>query len=317
MTRFAPDRFVLMLLCTLALGWLLPVRGQALAVAQDAIFIGIFLLFFLHGLRLPRAEVVKAAKSWRVQGAILVFGFGAMPVAGLVLAKIAAPLLPAPLVVGIIYLSVLPSTVQSAISYASLGGGNVATSVLGSALSNLAGIFLTSGLLALLLDSGSGVTIGGAVLIRIVTILLLPFSLGQMAQHWLGAWALKQKTLLSTFDRGVILLAVYIAFAGAVSSGALAVLDGEVFVVLILTLLVLLTFAFAGAWGFGGLMGFNRPDRISLLFTAAHKSIATGAPMAAILFGKDAGIVILPAILYHMAQLLLSAPVAGRLAKAG
>ena len=150
---------------------------------------------------------------------------------------------------------------------------------------------------------------------KIATMLLLPFALGQAAQHMLGGWALGQKALLSLFDRGVILLAVYIAFAGAVSSGALAALDGKVLGVLSRTLLALLMFAFVGAWGLGSVLGLKRRDHVSLLFAGAHKSIATGAPMAAILFGGDAGLVILPAILYHMAQLLVSAPIANKLAK--
>jgi solute carrier family 10 (sodium/bile acid cotransporter), member 7 len=315
MTRLIPDRFVLMLLGALVLGWALPVRGDALAFAQDIIFIGIFLLFFLHGLRLPRVEVAKAAKGWRVQGVMLGFSFVVMPFAGWMLAQLAIPFLPVPLVAGILYLAVLPSTVQSAISYASLGGGNVAMSVVGAALSNLAGIVLTPLLVALLIGAAAGVDMGSGVVIKIATMLLLPFALGQAAQHWLGAWAQGQKAMLSLFDRGVILLAVYIAFAGAVSSGALLAVDGRVLVVLSLALLVLLAFAFGGAWGLGAVLGMGRADRVSLLFAGAHKSIATGAPMAAILFGTNAGLVILPAIIYHIMQLLISAPVAGRLAK--
>jgi solute carrier family 10 (sodium/bile acid cotransporter), member 7 len=315
MSHLIPDRFVLMLLGALILGWVLPVRGDALALAQNVIFIGIFLLFFLHGLRLPRAEVAKAAKGWRVQGAMLGFCFVVMPFAGWILAYTASSMLPAPLIAGILYLAVLPSTVQSAISYASLGSGNVATSVVGAALSNLAGIVLTPVLVALLIGAAAGVEMGSGVVIKIATMLLLPFALGQAAQHWLGGWAQGQKAMLSLFDRGVILLAVYIAFAGAVSSGALLAVDGRVLVVLSLALLTLLAFAFGGAWGLGAVLGMGRAERVSLLFAGAHKSIATGAPMAAILFGADVGLVILPAIIYHMAQLLVSAPVATRLAK--
>ncbi len=318
MTRLIPDRFVLMLLGALVTAWLLPARGGALAVLQDGIFIGIFLLFFLHGLRLPRGEVVKATRGWRAQSAMLGFSFAVMPLAGWVLAHMAGPVLPASLpmslIVGIIYLAVLPSTVQSAISYASIAGGNVATSVVGAALSNLAGIVLTPALVALLIGA-AGAGMGSGVVVKIATMLLLPFALGQLAQRPFGPWAQRQKALLSLFDRGVILLAVYIAFAGAVSSGALAMLDGRVLAELMVLLAALLAFAFSGAWALGGLLGLERADRISLLFAGAHKSIATGAPMAAILFGADAGLVILPAILYHMMQLLVSAPAAGRLAR--
>jgi solute carrier family 10 (sodium/bile acid cotransporter), member 7 len=315
MIRFIPDRFLLMILAALALGWLLPVQGGALALLQNIIFAGVFLLFFLHGLRLPRGEVANAARQWRLQGAMLAFSFLAMPLAGWGIAASANTALPPLLIAGILYAAILPSTVQSAISYSSLAGGNVAASVVGAALSNLAGILLTPLLAAFLLSRAGGFAMDSGVVVKIATMLLLPFALGQAAQRWLGKWALAQKSLLSIFDRSVILLAVYISFAGAVASGALAQLAGETLLALMLALCVMLAFAFGGAMLLGGILKLGRPERISLIFAGAHKSIATGAPMAAILFGADAGLIILPLIFYHIAQLILSAPLATRLAK--
>jgi solute carrier family 10 (sodium/bile acid cotransporter), member 7 len=121
--------------------------------------------------------------------------------------------------------------------------------------------------------------------------------------------------MLSFFDRLVILIAVYVAFAGAMSSGGLAGVDIGTLAVLLAILAALLAFAIGGAWLFGGLIGLTKAGRISLTFAGAHKSIATGAPMAAILFGSGAGLIVLPAIIYHMMQLLVSAPLAGRLAR--
>ena len=313
--RLMPDRFVLMLLGAIVLGWLLPVHGRGLAIAQNISFISIFALFFLHGLRLPRQEVAKAVTATKLQGAMLGFTFVAMPLAGIALAQGAGWVLPAGLVAGLIYCTMLPSTVQSAISYSALGGGNVAASVVGAALSNLAGIIVTPLLVALVLGASSSVTVGGDVVLRIATMLLLPFALGQAVQRWLGGWALRQKVMLSFFDRLVILIAVYVAFAGAVNSGSLSLLQGQDLLVLSVLLALLLTFAFAGAWGLGSALGLNRADRVSLVFAGAQKSIATGAPMAAILFGNAAGLILLPTILYHMAQLLVSAPIAARLSK--
>lgn len=311
--RLFPDRFVLLLLGTVLLGWLLPVRGQALDWAQQISAISIFALFFLHGLRLPRRDVAAAARGWRVQAAMLTFSFVAMPLAGLLLVTIAGPMLPAALVNGVLFCVMLPSTVQSAISYASMAGGNVAASVVGAAVSNVAAIVLTPALVTWLFGSASGMTPGSDTILRIVTLLLLPFVLGQAMQYWLGAWAAKQKALLSFFDRLVILIAVYVAIAGAVIAGNLAALDLSTFAILTALIAGLLAAAFGGAWALGNAIGLTRPDRISLLFTGAQKSIATGAPMAVILFGPSAGLIILPAILYHIGQLLLSAPLAAHL----
>jgi solute carrier family 10 (sodium/bile acid cotransporter), member 7 len=313
--KLIPDRFVLLLLAAMLLGWLSPAKGTALEIARQVSTVSIFALFFLHGLRLPRRDVAQAARAWKLQGAMLAFSFVAMPLAGLLLAKTAGWILPAALVTGIIYCAMLPSTVQSAISYSSIAGGNVAASVVGAAVSNLLGIVLTPALVAVVLGAASGVSLGSDTIIRIATMLLLPFVLGQASQHLLGAWAARQKAMLSFFDRTVIAIAVYLAFAGAVASGSLGALNFTTLATLAMLLSLLLAFAFGGAWGAGALLGLPRADRISLLFAGAQKSIATGAPMAAILFGSAAGLILLPAILYHIAQLLLSAPLAARLAR--
>lgn len=318
--RLIPDRFVLLLLLTVAMAALLPVTGFAAVYAGHAVSVAIFLLFFLHGLRLPRAEVLVAMRNWRLQGLMFAFVFGFMPLAGLAAAIAPASLLdaamPQGLVIGLLFLGALPSTVQSAISYSSLAGGNIAASVMASALLNLSGIVMTPLLVALLVGAGGGAAIDGDTILRIVAILLLPFALGQLSQAWLGDWAGRNKPLLTTLDRTAIALAVYVAFSSAVAGGQMQALSWSVLAVLTSTIMAMLAVAMLAAWGIGGRMALSRADRISLLFAGSHKSIATGAPLAAILFaGPQAGLVILPALIYHQLQLIVSAPLASRLAK--
>lgn len=315
LARLIPDRFVLLLVGAVLLGWLLPAKGRALDIAHQVSTASIFTLFFLHGLRLPRREVLDAFKSWKLQSAMLGFSFIAMPLAGLLLAKTLGWMLPSGLVTGILFCAVLPSTVQSAISYSAMAYGNVAASVVGAAVSSLVGIILTPALIALVIGAASGVSLGSDTVVRIATMLLLPFVLGQAAQAWLGDWARQRRGMLSFFDRLVILIAVYVAFSGAVASGSLSTLDLMTLAILAAVLGLLLLLAFCGAWGAGALLGLDRADKASLIFAGAHKSIVTGAPMAAILFGSGAGLILLPTIVYHMMQLLVSAPLAARLAK--
>lgn len=314
--RLIPDRFVLLLMATILAAALLPVTGQAAVYAGHAVSVAIFLLFFLHGLRLPRAEVVIAMRNWRLQGVMFGFVFVFMPILGLAAASAQSGLLPEGLVVGLLFLGILPSTVQSAISYSSLAGGNVAASVMASALLNLAGIFMTPLLVALLIGAGGGAAIGSDTVLRILAILLLPFALGQLAQGWLGAWAGRNKALLSVLDRIAIVLAVYVAFSSAVAGGQMQALDWGVLGTLTAIICVMMAIAIAAAWALGGVIALPRADRISLLFAGSQKSIATGAPLAAILFaGPQAGLAILPALIYHQIQLIIAAPIASRLAK--
>lgn len=312
--RVFADRFVLLLLATIALASFLPVRGDEAATASLISSAAIFLLFFLNGVRLPRDEVLHGVRNWRLQSAIFLFVFAAMPLTGLALSHLLDNVLPPLLALGLLFLGTLPSTVQSATAYCSIAKGNVAASVVAAALVNLIGVVLAPLLFALLAHIGEGQLSGGAIG-RIALILLLPFALGQIAQRWLKPWVDAHKSIATWMDRISIAIAVYVAFSGAVEAGIWSKVNGDELALLALAIAVMLTVGFGGSWALGGVMKLPRADRITMLFSGAQKSIAIGAPLAATLFPPAiAGMVLLPTLGYHMAQLILSAPIAARLA---
>lgn len=211
------------------------------------------------------------------------------------------------------YLGCLPSTVQSATAYSSLAGGNVASSVVAAALLNIVGVFVTAPLFSWIAGSeGGGLHTDG--LVKVATILLLPFILGQISQGWLGGWVKDHRQLATWFDRASIAIAVYVAFSGAVEQRFWSRVDAPGWLWLAGGTAVLLAFAHGGAWLLGGALGLDRPNRITMLFAGAQKSIAMGAPLASVLFPPAvAGVVLLPILLYHLVQLVMAAPLATRL----
>jgi solute carrier family 10 (sodium/bile acid cotransporter), member 7 len=314
--RLFPDRFVLILLATLALASWLPARGETLALFSVASNVAIFSLFFFHGLRLSHQSVVQGVRHWRLQLAAMVCVFGLMPLLGLALWLCADEWVSPALWIGIFFLCALPSTVQSAISSTSMAGGNVAASVIIAALTNLAGVIITPLVFSVLAQLGTGSLVDASAIGRIASLLLLPFMLGQIAQIWLSKWAARQKSVIALLDRGTILFTVFVSFSAAVNEGLWQRLNLSDVLWLTLLILILLLTAFALCWGVGRLMGLNRADRISLLFAGAHKSLATGAPMARILFpAAQAGVIIVPLMLYHQLQLILSSWMAAHLAR--
>lgn len=315
LARFIPDRFILMLLATIALASLLPARGGAVPILSGLANIAIFSLFFFHGLRIERAAVVAGLRHWRLQLGVLAFVFGVMPLLGFGLVRIVPGWLPADLWLGVLFLCALPSTVQSAIAASSMAGGNVAASVIAAALSNLSGVVLTP-LLLTLLAQASGAAVDLSAVSRIAGLLLLPFALGQLAQRWLAAWAERHRAWIGRLDRGTILITVYVAFGAAVVDGLWHRVSGADMARLLALIVGLLAVALILAWALGRAMGLSQQDRITLLFSGAQKSLATGAPMARILFpAAQAGMIVLPIMLYHQLQLTLSAWIAARLAR--
>jgi sodium/bile acid cotransporter 7 len=255
--------------------------------------------------------------NWRYFGPLMLFVFGAMTLAGLGFAKLAAPWLPPLVALGFVYLGVLPSTVQSATSYTSLAGGNVGLAVVGAAIVNIAGVLVSGPLFAAIGGGGAG-EIGGDALLRILLILVLPFVIGQVVQDRFIDRLIAHSSTAAWLDRVVIGIAVYVAFSGAVEQGLATMFSGSDWAALVVLVLAMLAAAHVAAWAASGLLGLSRGDRIAFLFAASQKSVAIGAPLAAILFPPaSAGFVIAPLLLYHLFQLVVAVPLATRLAGDG
>jgi sodium/bile acid cotransporter 7 len=315
LSRLIPDRFILILLATIALASLLPVQGTQVAAAGIAQSAAVFVVFLLHGIRLPRHEVVAGVANWRIQGSLFLFIFAVMPLTGLALAKITDGWLPPLVAIGLLYCGVLPTTVQSATTYTSLAHGNVATSVVASAFNNLAAIVVTPMLFAVLAGQSGGVALSWGLAGRIALILLLPFLIGQSIQKWARPFVIKHPAGVKWVDQIAIAIAVYVAFSAAVVDGIWQRVSGGDFAILGAALTAMLAVAFGGAWALGGWLRLARADRVAVLFAGAHKSIAVGAPLAALLFPAGAaGMVLLPILIYHLVQLLFSAWLAPLLA---
>ncbi len=311
------DPLVRLLLVAIALASFVPATGEARFIARTVSDVAIFVLFLLNGLRLPRQEVARGIANWRFLAPLFLWCFFSMGAMGWLLWHAGSAFLPATVALGLLFLGVLPSTVQSATAYSSLAGGNVATSVVAAAVINVAGVFVTAPLFALMAGTASGgIDLGG--LERIATILLLPFALGQLAQGFAGGWVKDHKRAATWMDRLSIAIAVYVAFSGAVEQGLWQQVDGGAWAALLAAVGLFLLAGFGGSWLLGGALGLDRANRVSFLFAGAQKSIALGAPLASVLFPPAvAGLLLLPVLVYHLLQLVLSAPLAQRLAAAG
>lgn len=293
---------------------LLPAAGEARETARLVSNIGIFLLFLVNGMRIDRREVLRGFANWRFFLPLSLWVFGAMAGFGAAISALATGILPPLVALGFLYLGTLPSTIQSATSYTSLAGGNVALSVVGAALINIAGVFVTAPIFALLAGSEAA-ELGSEVIVRIGMILVLPFVLGQALQGWTRSWLTERKSKVVWLDRIVIGIAVYVAFSGAVEQGLLEMFDLADWVALIGLVALFLALANVGAWLASALLGYPFADRIAFLFAAAQKSVAIGAPLVAIMFSPEvAGFVIAPLLLYHLLQLVLAAPLSSVLA---
>jgi sodium/bile acid cotransporter 7 len=314
--RFLPDNFTLAMIATVGAASLLPCHGQGAVIFNNVTHVAVSLLFFLHGAKLSREAVIAGVTHWRLHLLVMLCTFALFPLLGLLLKPVLTPLVTPDLYLGILFLCMLPSTVQSSIAFTAAARGNVPAAICSASASNLFGIFLTPLLVGLLTSAQMS---GGSPMesaLQIALQLLLPFIAGQVARRWIGAWVEQHKPLTRMVDQGSILLVVYTAFSEAVGEGlwhqvSWATLAGLMFINVLLLGLVMFISAQAARR-----LGFNREDRIAIVFCGSKKSLASGVPMAKVLFAGGAlGAVVLPLMLFHQLQLMVCAVLAQKYAK--
>ncbi|MFA5663006.1 bile acid:sodium symporter family protein [Castellaniella sp.] len=312
--RLLLDRFTLILIAIIAAATVLPAQGQGAVFFEWLTAAAIALLFFLHGAKLSRQAIIAGATHWRLHGLVFLWTFVFFPLLGWMFRPVLLPLLGEPLYVGVIYLCVLPGTVQSAIAFTSIARGNVPAAVCAASASSIVGIVLTPILLRFFLDADTS-ALGGSSMLqaigRISVQILLPFVVGHLMRPVIGAWIDQHRRLVGHVDQSSILLVVYTAFSESVIGGLWLTVDTASLLWLLVVCCVLLAVVLVlNTWSTRRL-GFNRADEITIVFCGSKKSMATGVPMAGVLFSAAAiGPALLPLMIFHQIQLMVCAVLA-------
>jgi sodium/bile acid cotransporter 7 len=307
------DLYLVLLIGTVILASLFPVQGAAAGVLSQVVYFAVALLFFLYGAKLNTSAIVAGLSNWRLQLLVFASTFIAFPLVGFALSSALSPWLRPEIVIGILYLAVLPSTVQSSIAFTSIAHGNVPAAVCAASISNLLGVFITPIFAALLLHTSGegGFDLGSMVDIGVQ--ILLPFVVGQLARPLVGKFIHAHPKLTQIVDRGSILLIVYSAFSAGMVAGIWQQVDLSTLAIMIAADAVLLAIIMVGTSFVGRVTGLAREDRLVLLFCGSKKSLASGLPMANILFaGQTVSLIVLPLMIFHQIQLFVCAVIAQR-----
>jgi sodium/bile acid cotransporter 7 len=319
LARLGKDWFLIGMIAAVAIASAAPDIGRTGGVLHvDALSNwGVFAIFFLHGIALSTERLKQGLARWPVHVVVQLFTFLVFPIIAVALTLTAGRWLPPDLMLGFIYLCVLPSTVSSSVAMTSLARGNVAASVFNATLSALIGVFLTPLWVSMLIGRSGGGGSLGSMIVNIATLLLLPFALGQALRPFWGAWFARWKSWTNVIDRGVILRLVIGAFSNSVADGLWSHhgvgLIGITLVVAagILGLVLWLSRAASRQ------CGFVTEDEITTVFCGSKKTLASGVPMARVIFGSHPalGVIVLPLMFYHQLQLFVCSVMAQRYAR--
>jgi solute carrier family 10 (sodium/bile acid cotransporter), member 7 len=313
----AMDRFTILLIAMVLLASFLPIAGQAAQVFATVTTVAIAILFFLHGAKLSREAVIEGMLHWKMHAVVFAFTFAIFPILGLLSRPILEPLLGPALFQGFLFMCFLPSTVQSSIAFTSVAKGNVAGAVCSASFSNIIGMFLTPVLVAIFILGQSTHQFDPTTsILQITLLLLLPFVLGQLLRPWVFPWMQKLPKIVKVFDQGSILMVVYAAFSSAVVAGLWQQVSAMTLLYLVIACSVLLTIVMLLARFLAKKLGFNLADQKTIFFCSSKKTLASGVPMAQILFiGQPLGMLVLPIMIFHQIQLMVCGIIAARWAQ--
>lgn len=313
----ALDRFTILLFIMVILASFVPVSGQAAEIFSSITTIAIAILFFLHGAKLSREAVVEGLMHWKLHTLVFAFTFALFPIIGLLAKPVLVPLLGQELYWGFLFMCFLPSTVQSSIAFTSVAQGNVAGAVCSASFSNIVGMFITPVLVAFFIlgQSQHGFDPTSSIM-QITLLLLVPFILGQILRPWVFPQMKKMPEIVKVFDQGAILMVVYGAFSSAVVAGLWHQVSLTTLLLLIIACSVLLTVVMLLALFVPRWIGFDKADQKTIFFCGSKKTLASGVPMAQILFiGQPIGMIVLPIMIFHQIQLMVCGIVANMWSK--
>ncbi len=142
------DGFLLALATTVALAALLPAHGSAGEAVSVAAKAAIALLFFLYGTRLSPQQAWRGVRQWRLHLLVLATTFVIFPIPGLACRALVPSVLTIDLYYGVLFLCLVPSTVQSSIAFTSIAftsiaRGHVPAAIVSASVSNILGVVPT------------------------------------------------------------------------------------------------------------------------------------------------------------------------------
>ena len=310
-----PDPLIVLIILAVIIAIIAPARGNFADIFGQLTNVAIALLFFLYGARLSTQEALNGLKHWRLHLTILAFTFVVYPLIGIALRPLTA-VVSHDMYLGILFLTLVPSTVQSSVAFTSIAKGNVAGAIVSASASNLVGVIITPLLVMLLMGPGGEVHIDTSVFGEIALLLLAPFVLGQLTRRWVGKVAQSKAT--KVVDRGSIAMVVYSAFSKGMVDGIWSSISLWDLAFLVVFAAAFVAFMLWLTRKTSQKMGFNRADTIAIEFCGSKKSLATGLPMASVIFasgGASLGLLILPLMIYHQVQLMMCSWLAARYAQ--
>lgn len=314
--KLLPDKFVIAIACAVLLAYIFPqVGAPGSPVPINTIAsIGIALIFFFYGLKLSPDKIRSGLKNWKLHVLIQSATFFLFPLVVLA-AKPFVSETQHGLWLGTFFLATLPSTVSASVVMVSIAKGNMPAAIFNASISGVLGIIFTPLWMSLFIHQHHTNTSYAQIYEQLILQIIVPLAAGLFLQKKWHNWAVKNSKRINVFDKSVIFLIVYKSFSASFTEHVFADIEWVDIIILLVCVLLLFIIIYSLIFLVASLLKFSREDKTAALFCGSKKSLVHGTVFSKVLFGNMAGIgvMLLPLMLFHAAQILIISAIASRI----
>jgi len=271
-----------------------------------------FLIFFLSGVSLAADQIKSGVSDFKTTILTLFIIFAVAPALGAVFTM--APL-GVGIKIGLILVSIMPTTLSSGVVMTGASGGNITTALMITVLANALGIFTVPYTLGLFIGADTGgadiVLNKGALMVRIAFLVALPLFLGLLFRR-IALPVLKKAGLsASVINQCAVLFMVWTAL----SKSRTTIVNG----LEILWMVIPLAMAFhAALLSFAviikRLFRIERGRYEALIFMGAQKTLPLSLLIQVTLFPQY-GEALVMCVVHHMVHLMMDSYIVGWIAR--
>jgi len=267
--------------------------------------VGVSLAFFITGLTLETSSIGAQLRRFGPPVAAMISSLVAIPLLAWGLASI---MMPMEFVIGVCIIATAPVTVASGTVMTDVGRGNVPLSLFICVLGNALAIFTIPLSLNLLLHFGGHIELpvlrmlGGLALT-----ILVPTIIGQLVRPLVKKKIALCKKGFSIFQQCIVLLIIF----NAVASSTERILQAGIAILAVLAFMVVLhSLVLAMNYGTARFMGLDRPSVTAFTIHTSQKTLTVSYIVWAGYFAAQFPMAMIPAIGYHLTQMIMDSIVA-------
>jgi sodium/bile acid cotransporter 7 len=281
---------------------------------------GVWMIFLIQGISLPGRELASGYKPLRLQAFVIGWNFLLFPTFTLLFLWGLARFVTTEVALGFGLLSILPTTIASAVAFTSMAGGRSANALCATVLSNVLAVLVVPLWVALYLKTGESIDLPlTPLLTKLSWLIVCPMLFGQFLRLCFKRLADLSSLWMRRISSAIILFIIYAAFADSVASGLFTAISLSSLVWLLALVAGLMLCVSVGVWKSSSWLRLDSRERIAAFFCASQKSLATGIPLATAILAAlpesvevNVGALLLPLIVYHPLQLVLASVVSSR-----